>query len=515
MRKAERGGDCGRIVRLVPLPILVIALLIVLMGLSSCEVEDELPDFSPLLSDESEGLSSESDSEQEEPFATSIRIVLPEDRSIELYERAQTLGDAIAERTGIPYGIVNDKNSSTVPANVYELVIGESGHPDCALWMRGLKKDDYICAVGRYAAVIGGKSETATLLALDSFEERLLPGVTRGWFVPQGVQILEKTEYERGFVSWNGEELSNFTVVYDAVGGETLLRQAEFLCEEIDRISGYAVLCTPDRDTSSPKRFIRLLIEEELEQVVKLCPTEDGIILKAGTSLGLKKALDVFLERLFLDEDGDGDCENRLEHTELLLAEKSDFRLGYVVESPSAAWIHPETVATVTDWIRVAERDGMFVSELPEKNIRRLRENLFDWQWTVEETTEGIISFLTVTEDQRIFEDKTKPEGMLGAYRIGGSEGGFHWLVVKEGTELPEWVYEEGEPFLITVYGAEHGRLAQDSADKSDCLYNVAVEADGETRYFSVYSASSCLSVRIDMPVEGRGLIDLWVERLY
>ena len=504
-------GERGRILLLM----VFAAVFLFLAGiLSACGAENELPDFTPLLSDDGEG-DENSQGEAEEAFAQSIRIVLPADRSVTLYERAQMLGDAIAERTEIPYVIVTDQNLSASRADAYELVIGESEHPDCALKMRGLKKEDYVCAVGRYATVIGGRSEAATLLALDAFEQRLLPSVSRAAFVPQGVQILEKTEYERDFVSWNGEELSNFCIVYDAKGATFLRTLAEHLRDEIERVSGYVVPAVSENEVPSAKRMIRFSAEAEPEGTVRLCPTEEGISLRAETGVGLKTASDAFLDLLFLDEDGDGSCENRLDHAELLLAERSEFRLGCAISSFSEEPMSPEEVAAVTDWIQVGERDGVFLSEVSESNAQRILQNLYGWQWISEEGAGGTVTFLTVTEEQSILADGIESEGILGAYRIGGERGGFLWLTVKEGTKLPLWVYEVEMPLLVTVYGGQDGRLAQDSVDGLDCLYNEETDVGGETLYFSVYATASRFSVALDAPAEGSAGFNLRVIRLY
>ena len=108
-----------------------------LLLLTGCSTLGEALDFLPA---SSEGEESEAVSEEVTPFASKLRIVLPKDGSVELYARVREIGDAVSEKTGLPYSVVFGGSPSSDHPAVYELVIGYGSHPDCDLYMKGLKK---------------------------------------------------------------------------------------------------------------------------------------------------------------------------------------------------------------------------------------------------------------------------------------------------------------------------------------------------------------------------------------
>ncbi|MBR2354455.1 MAG: hypothetical protein IKA76_08150 [Clostridia bacterium] len=492
----------------------------------SCGEEEELPDFVSLFPEQEESetktesetdrqTETETESDTEPPFVKRIRIVLPEQRSEDLYGRAKELGDAIADRTGIPYTVSDDGHLSDYHPDVYELVIGESKHPDCVYWMRGLKKDDYVCVAGRYSVVLGGKTEQATFLALQCFTEQFLPDADPWGLIEAGTYIAEKREYEREFVSWNGVELSEWQIVYEPSENGQARMLAERLRDEIDRISGYRLPMVSISDSEEKHRDILLSVCEELGEEVHLIPAKESTQLRAGNGVGLNLAVSEFLERLFLDPDGDGSCENRLEHSEVLRSEQSRFHMGLIIGDREMMWEQPSAVLAAVDWIRKNDWNAVFVSELREQTARYIWQNLADRTIHTWASEEYVASCMTDQNAEMLSETYASVSGVLFACQIGGEKGGFRWLAVQEGTELPAWILEHPIPLVITVCGNEEGALADATRIGLDCLCVKHVTTDGGSMVLSVYATSDLFSLQIEEQNQGIGMMDLWVTRLH
>ncbi len=480
-----------------------------------------LPDFEPFFSEtesESESVSeSVSESEKEEsqsslqtaaPFAKELRIVVSEGASETLLHRARALGEALAERTGLSYTIRDDVYLLAPNPDVYEIVLGKTNHTESLLWLASLKTDDYICVAGEAVALLGGRSEQTTIKALDAFCEKLLPLVTREQFMETGVAILERGSYDRGVISFNGVDLFDWQIVYE---GELPRLQAELLRDEIQARSGYELEICTGASADASKRSMRLSLEAGDTGMAHLIPTPEGVTLLGETGVGLRCAVEKLIRMLWDSADAEGNCQSALQVALAIPVERNRFHCSLLLGTDDLRWESPAEIVDISDWIWKGEQDAVAMAEMQEETVRSIRQNVFDlYEWQTNSLCE-----LGIGKDASALGAEQAHDGLLGGVRLGEEKGGILWLIVRAGSQLPAWVFQENLPFVVTVYGEESGELGEESAKQVDLLYHETVEANGKPLFVGVYSTVGQIHVEIEVLDKKAGVLDLWIERLF
>ena len=221
--------------------VFVIALCVSLVGCNKKSTEG-LGEFEQLLTDDS---NEESSRETDTPFAERVYVIIPQGCSAELSAKASRIADKIIEKTGVPVSVKYDNEDTLSQGNNLEILVGTTNRMRSQEVLASLKMGEYLCCWDRGAIVIGGRYEESTLLALDDFLERVLPGATRDSLMGENVRLEKSVEYDIERLTLNGYDLYDFTIVYRAENENCEREIATFLRDKLAMQSGYLLDVIP------------------------------------------------------------------------------------------------------------------------------------------------------------------------------------------------------------------------------------------------------------------------------
>ncbi len=209
---------------------LIVVLICAFFVLISCAKEAaNLDDFERLLIENSEA----------ETFAELVYVVIPNECSGELAERAEDLASKIYEQTSVETIVKYDSQPMAVTSGVLEILVGNTSRTVSQEAFRRFRDRDYICKYEHGVILIGGKSDVATLLAIDRFESEILPGASRAVLMSKHACFEENGEYPIASLLLNGFGIYDYAIVYGEDGYES--NMAYVLREYISQRSGYTL----------------------------------------------------------------------------------------------------------------------------------------------------------------------------------------------------------------------------------------------------------------------------------
>ena len=237
-----------------------------------------------------EQMTFDSDGEQE-PFADTVYLIVPENASGELVSRVEVLAKNVFDQTGVQTIVKYDAQQMAASADVLRVLIGNTSDIISAEALKGLRKDDYICRYDRGAIVLGGTSEPATIQAIERFEKELLPASSNFMFISEDAHFEYFGEYEINSLTLNGFSISDFTIAYGADGSEEEI--ADVLRKYILSKSGYALNVKAygklDHNTA---KIIYLHVDNKMDRNTSLIEYKDyGFEIHAGNTYALSAAV--------------------------------------------------------------------------------------------------------------------------------------------------------------------------------------------------------------------------------
>ena len=117
--------------------------LLLLTGCSAA-VNEELP-FIPL--------------GEEVEQVSEYRVIISRSASGEVIDKAEALCDGIEAQTGVATLMFYDDETLLYREDSCEIIIGETSRTVSRVLLRGMRRDDYICATEGTRTVIGGRSD--------------------------------------------------------------------------------------------------------------------------------------------------------------------------------------------------------------------------------------------------------------------------------------------------------------------------------------------------------------------
>ncbi len=260
----------------------------------SCQADTKDSSLHILQNEETEDTEAKSVSEHD-------YLIMPAQAGSDLIARARALASAISERTGIPCSVYFDDEDILIRENSRLILIGNVQHALSQDRLHDLCRDDYLCASEGNALILGGKSDKATIAAINRFSESLLSYVTAKAFINQDQHFLVRAEYALSAVTLNGFSLEDYRLVYPKSGALSEKALAYTLREQIADRCGFYLDVLSDN-----------LVQEQVRVIaVGNCfgntpPTESAIYadgslvtLYGASSYSLFDAAYVFLNRLF------------------------------------------------------------------------------------------------------------------------------------------------------------------------------------------------------------------------
>lgn len=276
---------------------LSVALLICAVGCTD-KRDDNLDEFESLL------LSTSTPAEYGDAFASAIYVVIPSYSGFELVGHAKSLADAISEKTGINTFLKSD-SEPTVEGS-FELLVGYTSRLISEENLSPLREDDYICRYDRGAIVLGGRSERATIEAINRFKSEILPGASYASLMSEYAYFEGYGEYAIDELTLNGFSIHEYTLVYSRDAYEI----ADVLLRYIGENSGYwLTTSTAESYEASGTRHIYLLLDENKGSGARISSEGGNVLLSAPDLCGLSLAVSTFISELLEDiPNNAGDC---------------------------------------------------------------------------------------------------------------------------------------------------------------------------------------------------------------
>lgn len=203
--------------------------------------------FSQLVNDTKES----TEETEETTVAIHIYLIIPRDCSGELSLKAKELAEKIEEKTGLLTSLKYDNELTSVPDNSCEVLIGSTNRLASQNAMDVLKNDEYLCRWDDEAIVICGRSDASTVNAIDKFISDILPDSSKESLMAKDVGFEFKTEYEVKSVIFNGYDLYDYVLAYNASNKCGEKEIATVIRDFINSKSGYKLSVIADSEIAS------------------------------------------------------------------------------------------------------------------------------------------------------------------------------------------------------------------------------------------------------------------------
>ena len=456
--------------------------------------------------------------------ALSYRIVIPSACSAALKNAADGLALRIAEQTGVTATAVYDTEPLSERVNETEILLGLTNRSVSMESMKSLKKDDYICRVVNGAVVLGGKTDSATVVAVERFCREILPAATAELLMSEdgGFSLYGSYPYEQ--VLLNGFDLYEYGIVCPNNASEELLRLASSLQGAIAEKSGYwlSVSLEADRDKTGKGIF---LVTEKSEggsvcarlipnaQGVTLCAEDSlgisaqGVTLCAEDSLGISAAARELFSLLFAPAD-QGVCSAVLSSTRECSYEGGSHRLAFV---RGDGWLTQATPIAVTSQLQTIlseySPDAVLFGVAPAERMEYVQMGLYGYQTSALslDAAHAVIVGKKQSSVELVWADRDGESGLSRSVcRVDSERDGF-WILQLSGrltkncaVTLPPILTDTELPVLILAQVTEVGGalsfsdLAQREFGR---LIEQTDETDGACARFSCYGTQNAFSV--------------------
>ena len=258
-----------------------------LTSCASCKDDGGLDKFEQLI------VSTSPPEDDGEPFASAIYVVIPRSSGFELVARAQLLADAVSEKTGIATFLKYDSEQTV--SGTFEILLGYTSRLVTKENFSALRQGDYICRYDRGYIVLGGRTESATIDAIDKFESDILPGASYAAIMSKDAHFEVYADHEIDEFTLNGYPIYEYTVAYCKESYEI----ADVISKYVKKYSGYT-LSHKQENSYDPQtsRCIWLLIDDEGENAASIASKDGNIVLSAPDLCGLSLAATIFTSEL-------------------------------------------------------------------------------------------------------------------------------------------------------------------------------------------------------------------------
>ena len=248
-----------------------------LTSCASCKDDGGLDKFEQLI------VSTSPPEDDGEPFASAIYVVIPRSSGFELVARAQLLADAVSEKTGIATFLKYDSEQTV--SGTFEILLGYTSRLVTKENFSALRQGDYICRYDRGYIVLGGRTESATIDAIDKFESDILPGASYAAIMSKDAHFEVYADHEIEEFTLNGYPIYEYTLAYCGESYEI----ADAISRYIREVSGYTI-SHKQKDSYDPQmsRCIWLLLDGE--GAASIAQKDGNIVLRASDLYGLSLA---------------------------------------------------------------------------------------------------------------------------------------------------------------------------------------------------------------------------------
>ncbi len=242
--------------------------------------------------------------EHSEPAAMHDAVIVPAAASDALVARARTLCAELTARTGIAASFFFDNETLPMQDGIRLILLGNTAFALSQKHLRELRRDDYVCALDEGALILGGKSDGATLAAIDRFATELLPYADAEILINADQQFLVTAQYPITSVTLSGFSLGDYRIVYPKNNTLGEAQIASALRETIADRCGYYPEILPDHKVSERTRILAIgaCFDQAPASEPSVVAVDSFITLRGNTQYALCAAAQAFCDYLFPED---------------------------------------------------------------------------------------------------------------------------------------------------------------------------------------------------------------------
>ena len=436
-----------------------------------------------------------------------IRVIIGKNESLEIIAAAEALCEKLSATVG-KSAYVSYAGDITATDGATEIWLGYESTAAAQNLMRDMRTDDFMCREVDGVVVLGGKSDRATVNAIERFCREILPLSTKYRLVPENGGFDQVGTYEIDKALINGVFVKNFEIVVESRNDEELLRAALYLQRSISDRTGYwlDIVEEGDRNFESNGIFLKWQSRQILG-VGRVLPTQYGFDLSAEDHPGLVECIDTFVS-LFAYRDGDLQLElDREIRTEYFSAtfRISSMRLdGYLPFGSAGAF------STVMKAPLESKPDIIFTGIMSEEDNETVLKSFQGYSPIKDKNGEICGYFKNVSCE---FISATEGGGIVKEYYTVESHGVKILLVRISGspTEYSDYADilqpadERGLPVAV-ISQTDNQSVSSGIPEELVKKYSERITSGNESFYFECYTAGSEFS-EVELAKKGTGTV--------
>lgn len=183
-------------------------------------------------------------------------FIIPKDASPVLIESAKALCEKFSTENNVKAQVYFDNEQLPIYKSPRFILIGDTAFFSSHKAIAHLNRDDYVCLSIEKDVVIGGKSNSASILAIERFTNDVLPYFDGESGISAASSFEFFAEYPHKALTINGYSLSDYTFVYPSENTMKEMEIAHFLREKLaDKCGAYPKVIS-DKEADRSNRLI-------------------------------------------------------------------------------------------------------------------------------------------------------------------------------------------------------------------------------------------------------------------
>lgn len=226
------------------------------------------------------------------------RVVVSRLASGELLEAVDGLCDRIEEKTGVYTAFSYDDEYGDLSEGEWLIAVGNVDIHGVTELLGLMRSNDYLCRSLTDMTVIGGRSDSATVVAIERFLNEILPVSDAERLIPEGGGFEYSGDYAVKGLYIGGVSVGSFDIVVEDSRDTVALESAYALRDKISETFGYW-LDVSNKAAPNSEKNIHIYTDSKCQVGrAELECVGNGIILKAADRTGHLKNVDSFFSLL-------------------------------------------------------------------------------------------------------------------------------------------------------------------------------------------------------------------------
>lgn len=431
--------------------------------------------------------------------ACEYRIIIPATASAELTAAAEALRDGLRSKKPLPVEIYLDSDELYYKMNIWDIYVGNTGSEYSRQALRNMRSEDYTCRSYNGYSIIGGRSDSATVSAINRYISEILPLVGVFDFIPDGGGFDLSGSYEIEGITLLNTDILRFTVVCDKGSSGAVSVAHSFRSALSDRAGYYLDLSYGNAEGKS----ISFVLDPNCNDgEAYVSASDNGIAVRAASVYGLRTAADRLLD-IICPRGSVGSLSPELTEELFVAYSEPMLELSSLCLSGILPIDAPTEITDITSAICDNSPDAVFFGALDDSDTARIQNALSEYQAISAENASDVLGLYGVSAEL-IYRESSG--GLLcEGYRLRGNGLELALLYVSGSAnaateiELPDELDTDGLPVLAVIhtFNSEEVRVVRDGNGNFSEVCSDSFELYGDTFSYACYADMGYLAVSL------------------